>query len=74
MEAGVEFLTLYAFSSENWKRPALEVPRLMILLERFLDEKLAEMLQEGVRLPGHRAFGAIAPCLSEKVERRHRAY
>lgn len=50
MEAGVEFLTLYAFSSENWKRPALEVQGLMILLERFLDEKLAEMLQEGVRL------------------------
>jgi len=50
MEAGVEFLTLYAFSSENWKRPPLEVQGLMILLERFLDEKLAEMLQEGVRL------------------------
>jgi undecaprenyl diphosphate synthase len=50
MEAGVEFLTLYAFSSENWKRPPLEVQGLMLLLERFLDEKLAEMLKEGVRL------------------------
>jgi len=50
MEAGVEFLTLYAFSSENWKRPPLEVQGLMKLLERFLDEKLAEMLKEGVRL------------------------
>lgn len=50
MEAGVDYLTLYAFSSENWKRPALEVQGLMLLLERFLDEKLAEMLDEGVRL------------------------
>ncbi len=50
MEAGVEYLTLYAFSSENWKRPAAEVAGLMLLLERFLDEKLKEMLDEGVRL------------------------
>lgn len=50
IEAGVEYLTLYAFSSENWKRPALEVQGLMRLLERFLDEKLREMLEEGVRL------------------------
>ncbi len=50
IEAGVEFLTLYAFSSENWKRPALEVQGLMRLLERFLDEKLREMQDEGVRL------------------------
>ncbi|CAN5648491.1 isoprenyl transferase [soil metagenome] len=56
MEAGVEFLTLYAFSSENWKRPALEVQGLMKLLERFLDEKLREMLEEGVRL---QAIGRI---------------
>lgn len=56
MEAGVEYLTLYAFSSENWKRPASEVQGLMLLLERFLDEKLAEMLKEGVRL---RAIGRL---------------
>ncbi|GAB4179225.1 MAG: isoprenyl transferase [Terrimicrobiaceae bacterium] len=50
IEAGVEFVTLYAFSSENWKRPAAEVNGLMRLLERFLDEKIGEMRQEGVRL------------------------
>jgi undecaprenyl diphosphate synthase len=50
MEAGVEYLTLYAFSSENWKRPAAEVSGLMRLLERFLDEKIREMVDEGVRL------------------------
>lgn len=57
MEAGVEYLTLYAFSSENWKRPALEVQGLMLLLERFLDEKMREMKEEGVRL---QAIGRIS--------------
>ena len=50
IEAGVEYLTLYAFSSENWKRPAAEVEGLMKLLERFLEDKLREMVKEGVRL------------------------
>jgi len=50
LEAGVEFLTLYAFSAENWKRPHAEVEGLMILLDRFLKEKTAEMLGKGVRL------------------------
>ena len=50
IETGVEYLTLYAFSSENWKRPPSEVRGLMNLLERFLDDKLAEMLEKGVRL------------------------
>ncbi len=56
METGVEFLTLYAFSSENWKRPPIEVNGLMLLLERFLNEKKEEMLREGVRL---RAIGRL---------------
>ena len=50
LDIGVEFLTLYAFSSENWKRPALEVNGLMFLLERFLNEKRDEMIREGIRL------------------------
>jgi undecaprenyl diphosphate synthase len=50
IESGVEYLTLYAFSSENWKRPAIEVEGLMRLLERFLQEKLQELNDAGVRL------------------------
>lgn len=49
-EIGVEFLTLYAFSSENWKRPKKEVDALMMLLQRFLRTKTAEMMQQNVRL------------------------
>ena len=50
IECGVEYLTLYAFSSENWKRPAVEVQGLMRLLERFLQDKLQELNDVGVRL------------------------
>lgn len=49
-EMGVEFLTLYAFSSENWKRPKREVDALMRLLLEFLQQKTAEMLERNVRL------------------------
>ena len=50
IDAGVAYLTLYAFSTENWKRPAHEVAGLMFLLERFLSEKVAMMNENGVRL------------------------
>ncbi|MGB0992060.1 MAG: isoprenyl transferase [Akkermansiaceae bacterium] len=49
-QLGVDYLTLYAFSSENWKRPEKEVSALMKLLERFLRDKLPEMLKQNVRL------------------------
>jgi undecaprenyl diphosphate synthase len=56
-ELGVRFLTLYAFSSENWNRPEAEVRALMALLERFLVEKAEEMMRQNVRLA---AIGDLA--------------
>ena len=50
IELGVEYLTLYAFSSENWSRPATEVTALMSLLDRFLDEKAKDLDRQNVRL------------------------
>jgi undecaprenyl diphosphate synthase len=47
---GVEFLTLYAFSTENWKRPDEEVSGLWVLLEQFLELELPTMMKNGVRL------------------------
>ena len=44
-ELGIEFLTLYAFSIENWRRPDNEVLALMDLLQRFLRGELDEMLE-----------------------------
>ncbi len=48
-QLGVDYLTLYAFSSENWNRPQKEVDALMSLLERFLREKLPELLKQNIR-------------------------
>jgi undecaprenyl diphosphate synthase len=47
---GVEFLTLYAFSTENWRRPGDEVQGLWVLLEHFLEQELPTMMGNGVRL------------------------
>ncbi len=55
-ELGVKYLTLYAFSSENWNRPEAEIEALMALLDRFLDEKAVELDKQNVRL---QAIGQI---------------
>lgn len=47
---GVEVLTLYAFSSENWKRPASEVSGLMSFLKTYIQTELSGMLQNNIRL------------------------
>src|SRR5438477_13167048 len=49
-ELKVEYLTLYAFSAENWQRPKSEVFALMKLLEKFLKEKTPELIEKKVRL------------------------
>jgi len=47
---GISQLTLYAFSSENWKRPGAEVDALMLLLNLFLKKETLEMKENGIRL------------------------
>jgi undecaprenyl diphosphate synthase len=47
---GVEILTLYAFSSENWKRPASEVNGLMSFLKTYVQTELSRMLENNIRL------------------------
>jgi len=49
IEQGVEFLTLFAFSSENWRRPADEVSILMDLFARALDQEVAKLHSNGIR-------------------------
>lgn len=49
-EWGIPYLTLYAFSKENWQRPALEVEALWRLLKRFLESERPELLEKGIRL------------------------
>lgn len=49
-EIGIPWLTLYAFSEENWKRPQQEIQALMKLLNRFLKGELKEMQENGIQL------------------------
>jgi undecaprenyl diphosphate synthase len=49
-DIGISYLTLFSFSSENWKRPAIEVTYLMGLLRRFIRRDLAELHENNVRL------------------------
>jgi undecaprenyl diphosphate synthase len=67
IESGVEYLTLYAFSSENWKRPAVEVQGLMRLLERFLEEKLQELNDADVRLQAIGRLGELPEICQRKL-------
>src|ERR687895_1507553 len=55
LQAGVSVLTLFAFSQENWKRPAGEIEALMNLVEEYIAKEAAELRQQGVsvRVLGH---------------------
>lgn len=47
---GIKYVTLYTFSTENWKRPALEVETLMTLLQTYLKKEVAELNRNNVKL------------------------
>jgi undecaprenyl diphosphate synthase len=65
VELGIKALTLYAFSSENWRRPADEVAALMGLLRHYLGKELDELHRENVRL---RVIGDITALEGDLVE------
>ncbi|HEX9807981.1 MAG TPA: isoprenyl transferase [Alphaproteobacteria bacterium] len=58
IELGIRYLTLFGFSSENWKRPRGEVDELLGLLERYLRSETADLHKNNVRL---RVIGDLAP-------------
>ena len=69
-DLGVEFLTLYAFSAENWKRPKREVDALMKLLEQFLRIKTPEMQEQNIRL---QAIGRLHDLPESCQQQLHRS-
>lgn len=66
---GVEVLTLYAFSSENWRRPEDEIADLKGLLGYYLERELDNLAKEGVNLRLIGDFRAFGPELSARLER-----
>ena len=67
-EAGVECLTLYAFSSENWRRPQDEINDLMGLLRFYITRELDALHREGVRLRILGDLSAFQPDIAKLVE------
>ncbi len=69
LEVGVEYLTLYAFSSENWKRPAIEVQGLMFLLEQYLGNKIEEMNENGIRFHAIGRLKELPVTVQERLQK-----
>ena len=69
VDHGVEVLTLYAFSSENWRRSAEEIADLTGLMRFYLERELATLDKEGVRLKLIGDYSAFGPDLVSRLER-----
>ncbi len=67
---GLRYLTVYAFSTENWKRPKDEVDSIMQLLEQYIDEAFDHKNEsDGVRTKFIGDMSALSPVLQEKIKR-----
>jgi undecaprenyl diphosphate synthase len=64
---GIKVLTLYAFSVENWKRPAAEVGTLMLLLKRYLRSELGTILTNNIRFRVLGRMEALAPDIQDEL-------
>lgn len=76
-ELGVEYLTVYAFSTENWKRSAEEISGIMRLLRRYLEEALADMDKNRVRFKFFGDLSKLSPelqALCHNAENRSSEY
>ena len=68
-DMGVQFLTLYAFSIENWNRPRKEVGELMHLLEHYLEVEIDEVMDKGIRVLSIGRLDRLPPSTREAVEK-----
>jgi len=64
---GIEYLTVYAFSTENWKRPADEIATIMELLEKYLHEALEKMERDKVKMKFLGDISVLSPGLRELI-------
>ena len=72
IEKNIKFLTLFAFSTENWKRPKEEIDYLFNLLERFLNKKISYLLKNNIKLKiiGKKNFNKNLNYLLKNVEQK----
>jgi undecaprenyl diphosphate synthase len=67
VEFGIKYLTIYAFSTENWGRPPEEVQGLMLILQDVIDRELGELDKEGVQLRHIGRLERLEPVVQKKV-------
>ena len=67
IEFGIKYLTIYAFSTENWGRPTTEVQGLMRIFENVIDNELQELHDQGVRLRHIGRLDRVRPSFRKKV-------
>ena len=68
-DIGIDYLTVYAFSTENWKRPKEEVDAIMGLLEKYLGEAIEKMEKDRIRLKFFGDTTVLSPKLRALIER-----
>lgn len=68
-DIGIEYLTVYAFSTENWKRPAEEVSAIMSLLEKYLYEAIERMERDKVKMKFFGDTSVLSPKLRGLIDR-----
>lgn len=66
-ERGIEYLTVYAFSTENWKRPKAEVDAIMKLLEKYLSEAIEKMEKDRIKLKFLGDMSVLSPKLQKMI-------
>ena len=70
---GIPFITLYAFSVENWNRPKDEVDALMDLLDKFLADQLKELIKREIRLRVIGRFEELPAHIQERLQKTEQA-
>lgn len=68
-EFGIKYVTIYAFSTENWKRPPAEVNFLISIIDYYIDRELKNLHKKGVRLRHIGDINALTPRLQEKIRK-----
>ena len=67
-EIGIKYLTLYAFSSENWQRPIEEIKAIMEILENYLQNDSSELVKNGIRIMAIGEIDKLPPSLAKALE------